>query len=124
MSDNLPIKPVIEYYGGVIPRNIHGWQKMKCPFHNDTHASAGVSTKEGIFVCHGCGIKGNAINIIMEREGKKYHEAVKIAERITGESHSALQQKRSLGRRVSGSSGNRHGSGSKDSIRSRRGAVA
>jgi DNA primase len=124
MSKNLPIKPLIEHYGGKIPRNIGGWQKIRCPFHKDTHASAGVSVDEGLFVCHGCGIKGNAINIIMAVEGKKFREAVKIAEGITGESHKALQQKSSLGRRVSQSSGDRLSRGSKDTIRSRRGAVA
>ena len=124
MIKNLPIKPLIEHYGGKIPRDVHGWQKIKCPFHDDAHASAGVSTKEGIFVCHGCGIKGNAINIVMEVEGKKYYEAIKIAEGITGESHEALLRKSTLGRRISESSGHRPRSGSTDTIRSRRGATA
>lgn len=117
MSNNLPIKPVLEHYGGRIPRNIDGWQKMKCPFHDDSHASAGVSVKEGIFVCHGCGMKGNAINLVMKEEGKPFREAVKIAERLTGESHKPLQQKYTSSRRLSTTSGSRRGNSTTSSIR-------
>lgn len=117
MTNNLPIRPVIEHYGGKIPRNIDGWQKVKCPFHSDSHASAGVSIKEGLFVCHGCGVKGNAINIVMSEEGKKFREAVKIAERITGEGYKPLQSKYTSSRRVSSPSRSRSGGSERNSIR-------
>jgi DNA primase len=119
-NNNLPIKPVIEHYGGRLNRNIENWQKVKCPFHDDSHASAGVSVREGLFVCHGCGVKGNAINIVAIQEGVKFREAIKIAEGITGEGYQSLQQKHSSGRRVSSTQRIRSRSGSGDSIRSRR----
>ena len=117
---NLPIKPVIEHYGGEIRRDSENWQKIRCPFHPDSHASAGVSIKEGLFVCHGCGMKGNAINIIMKWECKQFYEAVKIAEGLTGEGYQALQSKHKSGRRLSDPQRIRSRGGATGSIRSRR----
>jgi len=115
-----PIAAIIEHYGGRLRRDYGSWQKIKCPFHNDSHASAGVSVADNIFVCHGCGVKGNAFNVIKIHEGVKYGEAIKIAEGITGESYKSLRGVPSLGRRVSSEARNKSRDGSKDSIRSRR----
>jgi DNA primase len=49
-----PIAAIIEHYGGRLRRDYGSWQKIKCPFHDDSHASAGVSVTDNIFVCHGC----------------------------------------------------------------------
>jgi len=67
--DSIPIDKVVTHYGGKLRNNYTGWQKIKCPFHSDSHASAGVSLGDNIFVCHGCGIKGNGFNIIKLHEG-------------------------------------------------------
>lgn len=115
-----PIAAIIEHYGGRLHKNYNSWQKIKCPFHSDTHASAGVSIMDNIFVCHGCGIKGNAFNVIKLYEGVKYGEAIKIAEGITGESYQSLRGVSSLGRRVSSTARNKSRNSTKDSIRSRR----
>jgi DNA primase len=115
-----PIAQIIEHYGGRLRRDYGSWQKIKCPFHGDSHASAGVSIADNIFVCHGCGIKGNAFNIIKEHEGVKYREAVKIAENITGESYKPLRKSSALSRRISGEQRNSSGGGSRSSIRGRR----
>jgi len=118
--DAPPIAAIIEHYGGRLRRDYGSWQKIKCPFHSDSHASAGVSVTENIFICHGGGIKGNAFNIIKLHEGVKYGEAIKIAEGITGESYQSLRGVPALGRRVSSTARNKSRNSTKDSIRSRR----
>ena len=118
--DSISIDKVVTHYGGKLRNNYIGWQKIKCPFHSDSHASAGVSLGDNIFVCHGCGIKGNGFNIIKLHEGVTYREAIKIAEGITGESYKSLRRVPSLGRRVPNEARNKSRNGSKDSIRSRR----
>src|SRR5690606_5949775 len=35
---------------------------MKCPFHDDTHASSSVRYEA--FCCHSCGMKGNAYTLV------------------------------------------------------------
>jgi len=91
---------VLEHYGVTNIRECHGWQKMKCPIHEDSHASAGVNIEENIFTCHGCGIKGDTYKLIMEKEGVSFNEAIKYAEEITGTSRSEIQGFNSSGRRL------------------------
>ena len=118
--DAPPIAKIIEHYGGRLRRDYGSWQKIKCPFHQDSHASAGVSVMDNIFVCHGCGIKGNGFNVIKLHEGVKYGEAIKIAEDITGESYQSLRSTPALGRRISQTKGIKPKSNGTNSIRSRR----
>jgi DNA primase len=115
-----PIAAIIEHYGGRVRQSYNSWQKIKCPFHDDSHASAGISIADNIFVCHGCGVKGNAFNVIKIHEGVKYGEAIKIAESITGESYQSLRGVPSIGRRVSDQARNKSKDSSRNSIRSRR----
>lgn len=95
------ITKVLEHYGCSSVPDRPGWNKIKCPFHDDSHASAGVNTTENVFVCHGCGIKGDTYKIIMEKEGVSFREANKFAEGITGESSDNLSRVNSSGGRVS-----------------------
>lgn len=76
----------MQHYG-VNVREVSGWQKCKCPVHEDSHASAGVHVDECMFVCHACGVKGDVYKIIMEKEGVKYNEAIEFAKQITGDSN-------------------------------------
>jgi DNA primase len=115
-----PIAAIIEHYGGRVRQSYNSWQKIKCPFHDDSHASAGISIADNIFVCHGCGVKGNAFNVIKIHEGVKYGEAIKIAESITGESYQSLRGVPSIGRRVSNQARDKSKDSSRNSIRSRR----
>lgn len=112
-----PVAKIIEHYGGRLRRDYGSWQKIRCPFHGDQHASAGVSVTENLFVCHGCGIKGNPFNIIKQHEGVTYREAIKIAENITGESYQSLRTGPSLGRRVSSKERDKSGHSSRNKIR-------
>ena len=63
-DDNPNITAILEHYGATVPTR-NGWAKMKCPFHNDSHASAAVNLQQNIFKCHGCQYKGSGYNIIM-----------------------------------------------------------
>lgn len=63
--------------------NHNGFVQVKCPFHNDTHESAGINPQTGFFNCFTCDTK--AYNI--EEFLAKYHnvptkDAIKIAEML------------------------------------------
>ncbi len=63
------IAEYLAYLGAALPQQGHGWRKIKCPFHQDSHASAGINFDEQRFKCHGCGVSGDVYDLIMEREG-------------------------------------------------------
>lgn len=117
MSEQPPIAAIVEHYGGKLLKNYGSWQKIKCPFHSDTHASAGVSVSENLFVCHGCGIKGNPFNVIKKHEGVSYREAIKIAENITGEGYQLLRGSSASSRRLSRSTRNNNADSTRNKIR-------
>jgi DNA primase len=99
------IVAIIEYYGGNVGAERTGWYKTKCPFHEDTHASATINIEYQAFNCFGCGVKGDSYKIIMEQEGVDYREAYTLAERIVGESGHALPTVNTSSRRVSSKQG-------------------
>lgn len=41
------------------------WKMAKCPFHSDNHASMGVNTSHGGFICHACGQSGGMLSFYM-----------------------------------------------------------
>lgn len=49
-----------------------------CPFHNEKTPSFSVSPSKGIFRCFGCGVGGDVISFIMQKEGLSYPEAIKF----------------------------------------------
>ena len=49
-----------------------------CPFHNEKTPSFSVSPSKGIFHCFGCGVGGDVISFIMQKEGLSYPEAIKF----------------------------------------------
>ena len=87
------IVKVLEHYGFSIPSNRGGWQSVFCKFHNDHVKSARLNIDGGGFRCFACDMAGDVYSIIMKREGVNYGEALKIAERITGESNGELRNK-------------------------------
>ena len=98
------IVKVLEHYGFTIPSNRGGWQSVRCLFHNDHVKSARVNIDGGGFRCFACDMAGDVYSIIMKREGVNYNEALKIAERITGESNNQLRSKPRRGSTVSSES--------------------
>ncbi len=102
----LTIDDVLLHYGAKsIPQGV-GWRPMKCPFHDDAHASASVNHDEqGAFKCHTCGVQGPPLKIIETQEHLKADEAVEFTRQILGASVSELprtnarsKKRRPLGR--------------------------
>jgi CHC2 zinc finger len=78
------IRAVLDHYG-VEVADRPGWHPVRCPFHDDEHKSATVCLHDGprdVFVCHGCGVKGDAIHLIMQEEGVDYFVAKQRAEAL------------------------------------------
>ena len=55
-----------------------------CVFHKDTKPSLSVNIETGLFFCHACGEKGNAVQFIQKKEGptskQLYSESREIQE--------------------------------------------
>jgi DNA primase len=86
------IEEYLNYIGAATPAKGSGWRKMKCPFHDDSHASAAVNYDKNAFVCHGCGIKGDTYSLIMDRERINYREAVKFAASVLTSGNTEVRQ--------------------------------
>jgi DNA primase len=122
MTDELPdIVSVLKHYGANITRTT-GQVNVKCPFHNDSHASASFNTKNNIFNCFACGMQGNSIQIIAKKEGCDIREAKSIAEGITGQSSEQVRGEYTSGGRLPRKSGNNKGSSQSMSVRRSLGA--
>jgi DNA primase len=72
---------VSEYGLGTVS---YGERAMKCPVHDDTHASASCNGGKGVWHCHGCGASGNAVHIVMARENLEYGKAKEFVENLVG----------------------------------------
>lgn len=81
MSADLGIAGVLEHYGADLSRvRASGWRPVRCPFHDDRNASAGVNLDKNAFACHACGMKGDAISLIKKREGLDFNDAIRFAQ--------------------------------------------
>lgn len=87
---NLSNVLVLEYYGAENPPEGPGWKTMLCPFHEEKRPSARSNGKG--FICNGCGVRGDAISLIKEREDVDYYTAVTKYEEITGDKCHALSE--------------------------------
>ena len=68
---------------------------MLCPFHEERNPSAAVNHTLNGFICHGCGVSGDAIKIIREHWGKTYPEAIEFAKELgAGDQEEGEQQVR------------------------------
>ena len=122
LTDDLPdIVEVLKHYGAKMNRTT-GQVNIKCPFHDDTHSSASVNTRENIFNCFACGMNGNSLQIIAKQERVDIREAKFFAEGITGQGGSQVRSKHLSGRRLPSKQGNNSGSSTNGSIRRSRGA--
>lgn len=63
INDNLKITQVAKNYGIEVKNNM-----AKCPFHEEKQASLSLSDKKNVFMCFGCGAKGNIIEFIRRME--------------------------------------------------------
>jgi DNA primase len=122
LVDDLPdIVLVLKHYGANVNRT-SGQVNIKCPFHNDSHASASFNTKNNIFNCFACGMQGNSIQIIAKQERCDIREAKSIAEGITGQGNLQVRGEYTSGGRLPRKSGHQSRGGSGLSVRRSLGA--
>jgi DNA primase len=81
----LAIEAVLDKYGCDYDPGKGGNQQVKCPFHEDTHASASVNLDKGLFNCYGCAVAGDGIELLMDQEGLEFLEAKRLAEELAGQ---------------------------------------
>ena len=98
------IADYLRYIGATVPPEGSGWRKIKCPFHNDSHASAGINFDENRFKCHGCGVGGDVYDLIIQKEGGTYREAIKFAQTISLAGDSPVRKPDTFSSRVSSNS--------------------
>lgn len=59
--------PIIFYKNlGFYLKDKSAWSMMLCPFHDDKHASLGISNAHGGFKCHACGESGDMLAFYMK----------------------------------------------------------
>lgn len=74
-TNNLP-SPSAFYARFGITLKRSGWQMVRCPFHDDTHASLSINGTHGGFICHACGVKGSMIGFYMRSYGVDFKTAI------------------------------------------------
>lgn len=74
------MRVVLQHYGADRVPEGRGWRAMRCPFHDDSHASA--STNGEAFHCHACGVTGDAFAVIMQQESCTFRDALEIGHGI------------------------------------------
>lgn len=80
MTDKPDMEAVLLHYGADTVPNGNGWRPMRCPFHDDRNASA--STNGEAFTCHACGVHGDSLAVIMNREQCSFKDALQVAESL------------------------------------------
>ena len=91
-AQDLTIADVLAHYGGSVNVPESGWRSIRCPWHDDTCASASVDLSRNAFVCHTCPIKGDPIGVIMMVEKIGYREACEFCTEILGKSSPSISQ--------------------------------
>ena len=119
--DKHSIAAYLEFVGAAVPSVGYGWRKIKCPFHEDGHASAGINFDEERFKCHGCGVGGDVYDLIMYKEGGNYSEALKFAETISPTGNATVRKPHKHSSGVSSNTGSVGRRGSAISSRSSEG---
>jgi DNA primase len=95
------IADYLRYIGATVPPEGSGWRKIKCPFHEDSHASAGINFDENRFKCHGCGVGGDVYDLIIQKQGGTYREAIKFAQTISLAGDSPIRKPDTFSSRLS-----------------------
>ncbi len=78
----LDIVAVLASYGMDAPTS-SSWVKFRC--HGERKASAVVNSSEGAMNCFSCGLKGDALSVIMQMDSCSFQIALVKYKEITGE---------------------------------------
>lgn len=104
LADGISIAAVLEHYGATVAVSDTGWRSLRCPFHDDSTASASVNLELNGFRCFACNVSGDSISIIKERENLDFHGAVEFARTVLGQSCEGIQPTASRKRKARRSS--------------------
>ena len=83
------LEAVFEHYGARWPSG-SGERPGLCPVHDDTRPSCTINTTTGVYYCFTCGASGNAVNLIMVKEGLDYATALTVLSDVLGSGDSRL----------------------------------
>jgi hypothetical protein len=116
-EDKPTLAAVLDYYGVNYYPNRRS-QMIRCLFHQDSTPSMSINLNESVFNCHSCGNGGDALALLMEKEGLSYRDArefvttVGLATRDAGGSDGGVRGSRYASRSsVSAGPRDRQGSG-------------
>ncbi len=94
----MSMEKLLKSYGAErVPPLRSGWTPIKCPFHDDSQASASVCLTG--FNCHACGIKGDLISLVQVVDQCGYKDAVSKLKSLDAYTQPAEEVWRPPGRR-------------------------
>ena len=77
IKNELPVLTVLqELQPDFQARGAGRWLTGLCPFHDDKNPSFWIDTKRGLFGCHGCGARGDVINLFAKLKGLTVVQAI------------------------------------------------
>jgi len=103
--DKHSIEDYLHHIGATVPSHGSGWRKMRCPFHDDSQASAAVNFDANRFKCHGCDVAGDTYDLIIRERGGTLSEAIEYAQTISPQSDTDLRRKHRIGRGLPSNTG-------------------
>jgi len=83
IRERLPIEQVIGDYVTLKPAGA-GRYKGLCPFHDEKTPSFNVNAGLGFYKCFGCGVGGDLISFVQEKENLPFVETVEVLARRAG----------------------------------------
>lgn len=89
-ANDIPIEPIIAYFGGEVKtgKNV----SVKCVLHNDSRNSASINTYDNLYFCFTCGKGGNAVNIVCLLENMEFNDGLKRAVEIATRSGAEIRK--------------------------------
>lgn len=95
-----PLGPLLQHYDiDIVDR--FGWQKIRCPFHDEDVPSCVVNIDQGGFSCFACGAKGRGpLAFIMQREQCERQQAEQVLREVYGDTAARPKGGDSAPRRV------------------------
>ena len=77
----ISIIDVINHYGGEVKEGRGA--SVRCVMHDDSRKSAVMNTYDNLYYCHTCGKGGSAVDVIMDKEGLGFKDALERAIEIS-----------------------------------------
>ncbi len=92
---NIPIGPVLEYYGVDASRARGGaWKTVRCFLHEDRAPTASVNYAINRYYCFSCGANEDAVGLVMLQDGLDFLAAKSKAEGLAGPGYEGIRRER------------------------------